>query len=233
MVLRRMALVGDALSHVALPGIALALLFHLNPFVGAFAFLFGAIGGIWLLEERTHASVESLVGIFFTLSLAFGILLTPEPELLEALFGEISEVSIPDAVFAILLSLGVLGAAYCIKKASLLGIVSRDLAVSAGANPRMTNLIFLLLVAAVVALGIKVTGTLLTGALVVIPAMAAKNIVSRFYAFAGLSIAFGALSTVGGILVAQMYELPPGPIIVLAGGILFITSLAFRLLRRT
>ena len=61
MVLRRMALVGDALSHVALPGIALALLFNVNPFLGAFFFLFIAVVVIWAIEEKTNLPTEALV----------------------------------------------------------------------------------------------------------------------------------------------------------------------------
>src|SRR3990167_8677458 len=104
MVLRRMSLVGDALSHVALPGIALALLFNLNPFFGAFVALFFAIFGIWILEKKTELPSETLVGVFFTSSLALGLLLTPEPELLEALFGDISQINMTDFWITIVLS---------------------------------------------------------------------------------------------------------------------------------
>src|SRR3989344_8346080 len=75
MVLRRMSLVGDALSHVALPGIALALIWDFNPFFGAFTALFLATICIWVLEKRTELPSETLVGILFTLSLAGGLLL--------------------------------------------------------------------------------------------------------------------------------------------------------------
>src|SRR3989344_8532832 len=83
MILKRMSLVGDVISHVALPGIAIALLFEVNPFFGAFGALFLVVLGIWLLETKTEIPSETLVGIFFALSLAVGILITPEPELLE------------------------------------------------------------------------------------------------------------------------------------------------------
>ena len=89
MVLKRMSLVGDALSHVALPGMAIALTFSLNPIVGAIMALTFAVFGIWYLGEKTEVYSEALVGVFFTASLAMGILITPEPELLEALFGNI------------------------------------------------------------------------------------------------------------------------------------------------
>src|SRR3989344_6598837 len=80
MILRRMSLVGDALSHVALPGIAIALLFNINPFIGATFALIVAIIGVAILERKTTLPSETLIGIFFTLSLALGLILTPEPE---------------------------------------------------------------------------------------------------------------------------------------------------------
>ena len=86
MVLKRMSLVGDALSHVALPGMALAMLYNMNPFIGAFVFLVFGILLVWKMEKSTKLPIENLVGIIFTASLAIGILITPEPELIEALF---------------------------------------------------------------------------------------------------------------------------------------------------
>src|SRR3989344_2712857 len=81
-ILKRMSLVGDALSHVALPGIALALFFNINPFIGALTFLFFAIIGIWLLEYKSKLSVDTVVGVIFTASLAAGSLFISEFELL-------------------------------------------------------------------------------------------------------------------------------------------------------
>jgi ABC-type Mn2+/Zn2+ transport system permease subunit len=228
MVLRRMALVGDALSHVALPGIAIALLHHLNPFLGAFSFLLMAVLAIWAIEEKTSLSTEALVGVFFTSSLALGVLLTPEPELLEALFGDVSNVAMADVVLAVVLSVLMLAIAFRLKRDLLLSIVSRDLAESAKLNIRRSNLIFLLLVAVVVALGVKVVGTLLMGALVILPAVAARNIARSFSNFSLLSVLFGIGSAVIGGLIAAIFSLPPGPIIVLAAASFFFVSLALR-----
>ena len=105
MILRRMALVGDALSHVALPGLAIALLLNINPFVGAFATLFVGIIAVWLIEKKTELPTESLIGLLFTFSLAVGFLITPEHEILEALFGDISNISAIDAFLAVILSI--------------------------------------------------------------------------------------------------------------------------------
>src|SRR3989344_7288355 len=123
MVLKRMALVGDALSHVALPGVALGLIFNFNPLLGAFATLFLGIVCIWLIEQKTRLSTESLVGLFFTVSLAIGLIITPEPELLEALFGDISKVTCLDMVLAIALSLTVVIITSRISRGLMLGIL--------------------------------------------------------------------------------------------------------------
>src|SRR3990167_10554149 len=88
--LRRMALVGDALSHVALPGLALGLLFHFNVFFGALAFLLFGTTVIWAIEHRTRIPVDTLVGVLFVVALALGSLLSPKEELLETLFGNIA-----------------------------------------------------------------------------------------------------------------------------------------------
>src|SRR5882724_2922653 len=71
-ILKRMALVGDALSHVALPGIALALFYAVDPFWGVLIFLLAAAVIVWWLEGRTALPGDALVGLLFTTSLAVG-----------------------------------------------------------------------------------------------------------------------------------------------------------------
>src|SRR5512142_3254870 len=75
MVLEKMALVGDALSHVALPGLAIGIILNFNPSLGAFVFLFISAILIWHIQRVTKISFEALVGAMFTLALAIGILL--------------------------------------------------------------------------------------------------------------------------------------------------------------
>lgn len=228
MILRRMSLVGDALSHVALPGIAVALLLEINPFIGAFAALVLAILGIWALERKTELPSETLVGIFFTLSLAIGLLLTPEPELLEALFGNISKISIFDAIITGIFTVIIFAAVSRLAKGLMLSIVSKDLAKSVRIPTDKINLIFLLLVAVVVALGLKVAGTLLMGALVIIPAAASKNISVSLSRYTVTAAFFGAISAFAGILVANYFNIIPGPIVVLTGGVVFLVTLLFK-----
>lgn len=228
MILRKMSLVGDALSHVALPGIALALMFKINPFIGAFAFLFMAVIGIWFLEQKSDTSTETLVGIFFTASLSLGILLTEELELLESLFGDITKVNIADMTTAVAFSLFAIFVINKISKELLLSTISNDLAMSAGIKTSRINLSFLMMVALVVALGIKIAGSLLTGALVIIPAAAAKNISDDFKNFSSLSLIFGAISAIVGVTLSSIFNYHPGPMIVLSGTTIFLITFVLR-----
>ncbi len=228
MILKRMALVGDALTHVALPGIGLAFLLGINPFLGAFALLFLTVILIWKLEQRTDLPIETLVGIFFAASLAIGILITPKLELYEALFGDISRIGVWDGIFALAAAIAVFGIMMKISDKMMMGILSEDLAVSSGIKVRKINFIFLLLVAIIVSLGVKIVGTLLMGALVIVPAAAAKNISRSFRQFTFWSSFFGLISAVSGIYFAGIFFIPPGPAVVISGVILFIISLIFK-----
>lgn len=227
-ILKRMALVGDALSHVALPGIALALLWKINPFVGALAFLVLAVVGIWLLEYKSTLSVETIVGVFFAASLAFGALFIPQIELVEALFGDISKINLTGALLTIMLSTLLIIVIWKIHRKLALHMVSQELAHSVGIKTKQIELLYLLLFALAVALGIQFVGALLMGALIIIPAAASKNIARGLHGFMLLSVVFGIISAVAGISAASIYSWPPGPIFILVGTIIFIVSLLWR-----
>jgi len=228
MVLKKMSLVGDALSHVALPGIALAIILNINPFIGAFVILAFAIYLIWWLEGRTELPIDLLVGVFFTAALAFGILIFPETELLEALFGDIETITLFDGLIA----LGVLIAAVLmtiyISKSLLLNIVSSDLAKTNDKKRSRNELIFLGLVALIVAIGIKIVGTLLMGALVIVPAAIGKNLGHSFSRYMYVSVTAGAISGGFGIILSSIYNITPGPAVIGVAVILFSISLLFR-----
>lgn len=224
MVLKRMALVGDALTHVALPGMALALTFHLNPTVGAFAALTLAIVGIWYLEKSSDVYPEALVGVVFTASLALGVLLTDKVELLEALFGSIEKLGTTDGIISILLSTFVLAVTYFLSRKILIIIISDDMARTSGVNVPRTNLIYMLLVGLIVSLGIKFVGTLLMGALVIIPAVTAKNITKNISGYFLASVVIGILSAVIGIFISTVCGFPVGAIVVLVSTVFYIIS---------
>lgn len=228
MVLKRMSLVGDALSHVALPGIAIALTFGINPMLGALVALVLATFGVWYLSEHSEVYPEALVGVFFTASLSIGLLLTPEPELLEALFGNIDKIGIQDGILTLVGAVIIFVVTLLISKKLLLGVVSEDLAKSQKINISNINLSYLLLVALVVALGVKFLGTILTGAMVIIPAASAKNLAKSIKGFHFLAIVIGIISSIAGILIAKYFGIASGPAVVLSAVLLFIFSYVFK-----
>src|SRR3989344_3775363 len=226
-ILKRMALVGDALSHVALPGIGLALLYGIDPFWGVLVFLVAATVIVWRLERWTTLPTDAIVGILFTASLAIGILFIPDAEILEALFGEFPQFSLP--VF-----IAVMGAAvfcsiviFMCARRFLFTIASSDLA-RLRDRQGYGGLVLLLLFAFVVALGIKLVGTLLMGALTVIPASIAKNVSQSMKGYIVLSAVLGGAIAFFGVFLAEQYGFLPGPTIILIGTALFVVSLVFR-----
>jgi len=143
MVVKRMSLVGDALTHVALPGMAVALTFGFSPILGAFAALALAIFGVWYLQEHSEIYPEALIGVVFTASLALGVLITPEAELLEALFGDIEKITPIEGLLAIIISFLIILITRKISKKMILGVISEELAKSAGIAISKLNLVYL------------------------------------------------------------------------------------------
>lgn len=232
MVIKRMSLVGDALSHVALPGMAVALMLKVDPMLGAFVALLIAILGIWHLEKTSDTYPEALVGLFFTASLAVGILITPEMELFEALFGSIEKISLFDGMVVLFSSVLIFGVIRIIWQKLILDVVSPDLARVGGIKMTKINLMFFLMVGLVVALGVKFLGTLLTGALVIIPAIAARNVSHSLSAYRNWSMVFGGLSAVSGILLGLWWNLPVGPLVVLVGVGFYVISILVKVVKK-
>lgn len=223
-VLKRMALVGDALSHVALPGIALALAYRVDPFWGVVVSLLGAAFLVFWLETRTKLPSEALIGILFTASLAVGILTIPDTEILESLFGEFPILPISLLGIIIFASLVTTILTFLFTRRFMFRIVSSDLAEVHGIK-QSHNLFFLITFAVVVALGIKLVGTLLMGALTIIPASIARNVTKNMKSYILLSAFLGAAISVAGVFLAHSFTILPGPAIILLGISVFIVSL--------
>jgi ABC-type Mn2+/Zn2+ transport system permease subunit len=228
MITRRMALVGDALGHVALPGMGLALLAKVDPSLGAFVFLALGIVVIWKLGEKTSLSMETLVGLVFVTSLALGFLIVPQPELLESLIGDISQLSMAGLILTVVLCAIVFFIVQRIYPRMMLINLSPDLAAVEGVRESHTNLLYLSAIAVMVALGVKVTGSLLVGALVIIPSATARILVSNLGQYRRFSVGIGVAGCLAGILVSRMSHFPPGPAIILANAFFFLAALGLK-----
>ncbi len=223
-ILKRMALVGDALSHVALPGIALALFYAIDPFWGVLIFLLAAAVIVWWLEGRTTLPGDALVGLLFTTSLAIGVLTIPDEEIIHSLFGEFPALSRLAFVITTGLALAAAALAIWCARQFLFRTTTPDLARVHGVG-RWFDLLLLSLFALVVSLGIKLVGTLLMGALTIIPASIAKNVAKSMKGFIVASTLLGGIIGVIGLFIAHAFSFIPGPSIILFGVGLFLVSL--------
>lgn len=223
-ILRRMALVGDALSHVALPGIALALFYTLDPFWGVLFFLLAAALLIWWLEGKTKLPIEAIVGLLFTTSLAVGVLLIPDVELIGSLFGAFPKLPAAELAFILIAASAITFLTFLFSKKFLFSIALPEL-FQLQDSQRHTQLILLVIFSFVVALGIKLVGTLLMGALTIIPAAIAKNTARTMAGFVVVSAILGGVISLGGVAVAFRFGFLPGPTIILIGVALFLFSL--------
>jgi ABC-type Mn2+/Zn2+ transport system permease subunit len=228
MLTKRMALVAGPLGHLTLPGVALAILYGFDVSLGAFPFVIVGIVAIWWLEMRTGLPMEALTAIVFASGVAVTFLFLPVEQAQTALLGDISRVTSREAVFSILTSAVLLVVVKKIFKPLVLITVAEDLARVEGIDVRRYNLLYLFLIAVIVAMGVKVVGGLLTAALVAIPAAAARNISGSLGKYARTSAIIGGVSALLGIPFSRLLSLPAGPLVILAGASVFLMTVLAR-----
>jgi len=228
MVTKRMALMGGALGHLTMPGIALALFFNIDVSLGALGSLFFGIVLIWLFERKTHLPFEALTAVVFASSLAVTFLFLPQEKTAQALIGDISQVSFRMAAITIILSVGLYFLIKKIYSGLILMSVSSDIASSLRIRVKRYNLIYLMSIALVIALGVKIVGGLMTAALVAIPACTSKYISKSLLQYSYGSMLFGGLSCFLGMLIFMATNIPAGPLIIICSSLLFLCSLLFK-----
>lgn len=224
-VMRRMSLAADPLSHVALPGIGVALVLHSQPIFGAVAALLIGAFLVWVLEDTAQAATESIIGVVFSAALAIGSLTTSGEELIDALFGGGGTPSLVEAVFVLVAAVGIVAFIMAERNRLVVMIVSPDLARTAGVNVRRVDLVYLLLFALTIGIGLRYLGVLLMGALIIIPAVTAKGIARNLRSMLVMSVVLAVLATLVGASVAAWAQLASGPIIVLVAAAGFLLSL--------
>jgi zinc transport system permease protein len=222
-VMRRLTLASDALSHVALPGIGLALALQLNPVLGGVAALLVGTTLVWAVEHKTRVPTEAIIGVVFSAALAVGSMLTSGEDLIEALFGA------PGRPGGLELALGLAGAALVVvfvlraRDRLVISLVSADLARTTGIDAPRLDLLYLLAFALTVALGLRYLGVLLMGSLIIIPAATARSLARSLDAMLLTAVGIAVLSTLAGTLLGPVLHLATGPLIIsIAAGCFFI-----------
>jgi ABC-type Mn2+/Zn2+ transport system permease subunit len=227
-VMRRMALAGDALSHVALPGIGVALALHIHPMAGALAMLmFGALL-VWAVEDTSRLATETIIGVVFSAALAFGSMMSSGEQLIEALLGRPGSVSPLEVAFVLAAAGAVIVVVLRQKNALVVMLVSPDIARTARVNVSRLNLLYLEIFAITVALGLRYLGVLLMGSLIIVPAATAKRVSNGLNQMLALSAAFAVTATVLGSLLGWWLHRETGPLIITIAATGFFLSFVWR-----
>ncbi|WP_390881195.1 zinc ABC transporter permease subunit ZnuB [Nitratireductor aquimarinus] len=227
---RRMAYFGDTMAHSALLGVALSLVMEINLMVGVFLVAALASVALIIMERRRALSTDALLGILSHSTLALGLVMVAfmtwvRVDLMGFLFGDILAVSKLD--IAVIYGGGavVLGLLIWLWRPLLAATVNTDIAQAEGLKPERSRLIFMLLMAAVIAIAMKLVGILLITALLIIPAATARRFAGGPEMMAVLAAIAGALSVMGGLTASLQFDTPSGPSIVVAALALFLVSL--------
>jgi ABC-type Mn2+/Zn2+ transport system permease subunit len=224
--MRRMTLAGDALSHVALPGIGLALILGFRPLGGALAALLAGALLVWVLERRTRISTETVIGVVFSTALAVGALLTTGEELMDALFGAPAALAPWELAVGLVGSGLVIAFAVAARNRLVVTLVSPEIALTSGINVQRLNLLFLVAFAVTVALGLRYLGVLLMGSLVIIPAATARRLARNLTGMFVISVVVAVVATVAGTYLAAGLGRASGPVIVtIAAGCFLLATL--------
>ena len=227
---RRLSYFGDTLSHSALLGVTLAYAFSLN--ISLSVFIISGIVALLLLslQKRTKLAGDSLLGLLAHSSLAIGLVLigflsSIRFDLMGLLFGDILAVTIEDIFIIWLGGLIILGILFIIWKSIFASTVNYDLAAAEGMKPDLSNFIFTMLLAGVIAISIKMIGALLITGLLLIPAATARSLSNNPFQMVILSTLIGIISVIIGLFSSLEFNTASGPSIIVAALILFIISL--------
>jgi manganese/iron transport system permease protein len=238
LMIQRLALLGDAISHSVLPGLAIAYLWGGNLFVGAF--VAGILSTVCITWIRTHTPIkeDAAMGIVFSAFFALGITLITiiqkdqKIDLNHFLFGNLLSVTISDVVstgITTLLILGIIGLLY----KELMFFTFDPVGAQAGGLPtRWLNFGLMILIALTIVVSLQAVGVILVLAMLITPGATAYLLVKRLHHMMFLGAGLGVLASVSGLFLSYYQNLPSGPAIVLVASLQFYLALLFRVLWR-
>ena len=226
---RRLAYFGDTLSHSALLGVAMALLLDMNITVTVFIISVVVSMLLIFLQRRASLSSDALLGLLAHSTLAVGLVVLAfmtwvRVDLMGFLFGDILAITVGDIAIIWGGGLVVLALVSFIWKPLLASTVSYEIAVAEGLRPDLANFLFMVLMAGVIAISMKIVGVLLITALLIIPAATARRFSGNPEIMAVMASILGAASVWLGLEGSLKWDTPAGPSIVVAALAFFITS---------
>jgi zinc transport system permease protein len=227
---RRMAFVGDTMSHSALLGVAVGLALHIHVAIGvlvaalAVAFLLG------LSQRQRRLPTDAFLGILAHASLAIGLIVMALLDLqgfalMSYLFGDILAVSWADLYWIYGGAALALGLLVVIWRPLLSLTVHEEMARVEGVPVERVRIVFMLLIAIVIAVALEIVGVLLITSMLIIPAAAARRFARTPEQMAVLAALIGMVAVVGGLFGSLAWDTPAGPSIVTAAAALFALAI--------
>ena len=233
LVVRRYSLLADALAHVSLLGVALALVFQIPVFVGALVTALVAAFGMERLRVSGRVLSESIIALFLSSSLALSVVVMSlshglNANLFSYLFGSLTTVTGNDVLILFLLALFVFGFLFFFYRQLFLFAIDEDLARVSGVRVRLLNAVFVALAAVTVAAAMQIVGVLLIGALMVIPVLTAMQWKRSFRMTLVLSVVFSLVSVFFGFILSYVWNVVSGGAIVMVAVGLFLFTILTR-----
>jgi len=234
---RRMVYFGAALAHSALLGVALGFLLGIDLTVGIVALCVLLALVFATLERRHLLPTDTLLGVLAHVALAVGLVVVAflsslRVDLMGYLFGDILAVTKPDLIVILALAVITLAGAALMWRSLLSCTVDEDLALVEGVPVTAVRFGFVLMVAGVVAIGMKIVGMLLILSLIIIPAAAARRLSTTPEQMVVIAMLVGVLSVVIGLYASLLWDLPSGPLVVVTAALFFGVSQVLPLRRR-
>jgi len=233
LVLRKMSLIGDGLSHVSFGAIALGLVFGSSPsYVAVPVVLLGSIL-ILKISEKAKVYGDAAIGIVSAVGIAGGVILASitkgfNVDLFSYLFGNILAISRAEVIFSIILSLIVLVLLSIFYWDLFSATFDEEYARTTGIKTNFINVLLVMMTAITVILSVKMVGVMLVSALLILPAVSALQLSKSLGQSIFFAIIFSVLSVFFGIALSFFLDLPTGATIVLFNVFIFSLSFAFR-----
>jgi ABC-type Mn2+/Zn2+ transport systems, permease components len=230
-VLRGMSLMGDAISHAVLPGIAISYMLGISYFYGAVVAGVIAALGIGAINQNSRIKTDASIGIVFSTALALGIILITKAQsatdLTQILFGNVLHVRTSDMWITAGVSVFVLAVVVAFYKELLIATFDETMAKVYGLNTRFIHYGLMVMLTLVSVASLQTVGVILVVSLLITPASTAYLLTNRLPVMIVMSASFGAAAAVVGIYYSYNHDLPSGPVIAIASAILFLLVLIF------
>ncbi|MBP1047190.1 metal ABC transporter permease [Enterococcus sp. BWM-S5] len=230
-ILRGMSLMGDAISHAVLPGVAMSYMMGTSYIIGATLFGLVSAGLIGFVTKNSKLKNDTAIGIVFSSFFALGIILISfarsSTDLYHILFGNVLAVRDSDMLLTAIVGIIVLTLVFLFYKELKLTSFDPVIARSYGMNVTGINYMLMFLLTLVAVTSLQTVGTILVIAMLITPAATAYQLTNSLSKMIGLASLFGLLSAVIGLFFSYSYNLPSGATIVLAAAAFFILAFLF------